>query len=1428
MAQTIKLKRSATSGAVPTTASLALGEMAINTYDGKAYIKKDNGTESVVEIGSGTTYSAGTGITLSGTTFSLTDTNAKLNLSGGTLTGGLTGTTATFSSQLIVRGAGNSSKGNIHMGAAGNGTNKWTYLTGAHYNADTESEGIALIGSHASDGVNDIYIGGSIYESNPATSIKFWTHTASTHSTGGSHQATIDGSGNFNLVRGSHQINGTTVIDSSRNLTNIGTITATGGNSTNWNTAYGWGNHASAGYYPASNPNGYTNDQTAAEILTAIKTVDGSGSGLDADLLDGYQKADLNPAHSHYRWTNISASGTQARRFVIMRLYASPAHWDSNWQDIHLKVWSESYEPANLKYELSGDYNGGDQNTMFNLRLKDAGGSAEHKRFRLVLGTPVDAGWDHAGQNTYYVDVYAEASYYMNFTIAADFYSAGFNVNTLPTSGGATSVVYSSPTVSNIATFTEAKEHSYFANHKIWNDGNHGSGSGLDADLLDGQHGSGYVNTTGTQSISGQKNFSSNLGLGTSAPERKLHIFNGESGALASNANSALVIEDDSNAYISFLTPNFLEAGLLFGDSADNDAGSLTYNHLINRMSIRAGGTSVLSIESTGIDVTGSVTHNGSNVGTKIWGVSNDGSNSGLDADLLDGQHGSYYAPASHVHSYMPIRNSTSYTIMGTTSWGSYNLGNGTMLQASSQGLPSGGTHGYWHVIGKRDTASGYAGLYVKSYNGGQGMWIGTNSTGTSTPNWEQVWTANTDGSGSGLDADLLDGVQGSSYLRSDVVDTLCTSKSSGTLMSRNGFSDFIGYNPSYGSYIGGGASNASNYLYSGGYISKNGIHTLWHSGNDGSGSGLDADLLDGQHASAFLGVSATASKALKLAAGGLGPSTENLNTVANSVSVGQLEYRGFSSSSSNAPPVSDNANGVISVGQHSGKYNAQLAFSSNGNMYWRDNPGSSFGSWRTVWDSANDGSGSGLDADAVDGYHAGDIVLDMGTARIANMNSLGSQSAKYSWNNATTGRPAASQSNEYGALLHLDYDGGFAYQQAWDMDQSNLYVRTLQYSTDSGSWHKVWHSGNDGSGSGLDADTLDGYQSSYFATQGNLGAYLQKAGGTMTGELNLRSNLNMKDDNATAARYVHLPRGGGVTFYGDGGTNHSITSRNSSNSVTDDLLISSYGAVYVALDKNNNNTSGADFVITKNGTTGEAFKVSGETGDITVAGRAYVGNSTTTFLGTGPYSVSNMSLNCTGGIYLYSGSTNLASFSTTTSTFKNQIIADKSAATTSDAAATIISKGTVDTTTGYQPQNWHITFQDGGGTVRGKITSSHYSTQYSTSSDYRLKEDIQPIANATERLLAINAVNFKWIDGQQRSDGFIAHELQEHLPEAVTGEKDATTEVTETVVADDGTETEVTTTVPEMQGIDQSKLVPLLVKTIQELEARITALENA
>ena len=100
----------------------------------------------------------------------------------------------------------------------------------------------------------------------------------------------------------------------------------------------------------------------------------------------------------------------------------------------------------------------------------------------------------------------------------------------------------------------------------------------------------------------------------------------------------------------------------------------------------------------------------------------------------------------------------------------------------------------------------------------------------------------------------------------------------------------------------------------------------------------------------------------------------------------------------------------------------------------------------------------------------------------------------------------------------------------------------------------------------------------------------------------------------------------------------------------------------------------------------------------------------------------------------------------------------------------------------------------------------------YNTSSDYRLKENVVDIEDATTRLKQLKPKRFNFItDTDKTVDGFLAHEVQSVVPEAICGEKDA--------VKEDGT--------PEYQGIDQSKLVPLLVKTIQELEARITELEN-
>jgi hypothetical protein len=213
----------------------------------------------------------------------------------------------------------------------------------------------------------------------------------------------------------------------------------------------------------------------------------------------------------------------------------------------------------------------------------------------------------------------------------------------------------------------------------------------------------------------------------------------------------------------------------------------------------------------------------------------------------------------------------------------------------------------------------------------------------------------------------------------------------------------------------------------------------------------------------------------------------------------------------------------------------------------------------------------------------------------------------------------------------------------------------------------------------------------------------------------------------------------------------------------------------------------------------------------------------------------------------------------------------------------------------------YHAQFINGNGLV-GHIKTNGSATAYNTSSDYRLKTDAQPMTGASDRVLALKPVNFEWIADGTRVDGFLAHEAQAVVPEAVTGTKDGmkdeeyqvsaatgdiytagseagfnevsaaieaspayydvdgniikaeviaqaavheaydavdevihSTNVEQPETLEDGQQWRETTpavmgtrSVPDMQGIDQSKMVPLLVAALQEALARITALENA
>ena len=133
------------------------------------------------------------------------------------------------------------------------------------------------------------------------------------------------------------------------------------------------------------------------------------------------------------------------------------------------------------------------------------------------------------------------------------------------------------------------------------------------------------------------------------------------------------------------------------------------------------------------------------------------------------------------------------------------------------------------------------------------------------------------------------------------------------------------------------------------------------------------------------------------------------------------------------------------------------------------------------------------------------------------------------------------------------------------------------------------------------------------------------------------------------------------------------------------------------------------------------------------------------------------------------------------------------------------------------------IVFQDSGGTERGSIKTTGSATAYNTSSDYRLKENVNYDWDATTRLKQLKPARFNWIidDTNTPVDGFLAHEVSSIVPEAVAGEKDGMENY-----IDEDTGEEKTRIRP--QGIDHSKLVPLMVKTIQELEARIKTLEDA
>ena len=795
---------------------------------------------------------------------------------------------------------------------------------------------------------------------------------------------------------------------------------------------------------------GATADQTAAEILTAIKTVDGSGSGLDADLLDG-----MNSSSSVVANTIVAR---QSNGYI----YANHINFST----------SESENPTiNSFFTSNGD------------------------------------GWSRKSTKAH--------------------------------------------VISQLGLYTTS---------------NDGSGSGLDADLLDGQNGSYYATASGLTSTTTTANAALPKAGGTMTGNLNL----------SGSGNYVLIGGTaTNNAYNSVSSSTGLTFGggndfnnYSIGTSMQNIDGNYTKLNIKWHTGIRffamnryggvrfhsdvGMGTELMSIGNTDghVRVANNLYANGGNL---VFNVSNDGSGSGLDADLLDGQQGSYYYPASNPNGYTTNTGTLTATndriyITDTRSASrapSYyddRYVQADFTQSTNLGVSGGDT---WSAV---LTVSPWS-VYDGSHRQQQLVFAGTNlyrRTASSDSAWGstyKLWDSGNDGSGSGLDADLLDGNQASAFLTTsgkaadsnllDGIDSTYFNRGTnaygvfpgssghnlndvftGSSYNRAGFIDaWSGSNfPPGTSHIQGIQVRHNSGTHYGwqlfGQYNQQGklFHRqvsngswgswseLWNSNNDGSGSGLDADLLDGVHGTSFL--RSDADDAF----------TGNLTTGANN-------HITFGPNSSWGSSLRIGGNGrtatgteMASIATTDGNIHLDAASSTNGIYlnYYAGTNGTYFGSGtgaivakmfadgqlyksgttaNPYWNSTNDGSGSGLDADLLDGQQ-GSYYLPVsstvnGYARaqgrvVTNVNDAAYRiPGMYGFNNVPTNGPGTNYSamivaanSDVGLQIVGGYTNNQLYFRGWH-SSGGTYL----------GWNKVWHSTNDGSGSGLDADLLDGSQ---------------------------------------------------------------------------------------------------------------------------------------------------------------------------------------------------------------------------------------------------------------------------------------------------------------------------------------------------------------
>ena len=614
---------------------------------------------------------------------------------------------------------------------------------------------------------------------------------------------------------------------------------------------------------------------------------DGSGSGLDADLLDGKQGADLfNFGYAYSSNTLTRAVGSGAQWYKVASFTGGVKHitmkvatsGDNTTGTDSFFISAGSYGmKAHIIRMPSSKYN---STKLVEVRTKWVSG-ANYEIWVKVAAITTSAGTLKVSMND---------SGVTSSLSAGTEPTVGSADNTLPITA-TDRVNYSLQATGKIEAITGFDVNG----SAVWHASNDGSGSGLDADTLDGydsaenggskilrSQSNGYLNIGNWINIASTGLYSSTLG----------HHFHVDSAGYLARSGSS------SQSRIVLQTSGPTTRGAVYANSS-NQIGFLN-NSLNWRLQIPASG-----------DI---YWHDGSGGSSnKIWHAGNDGSGSTLDADLLDGQHGSYYRSATNINA----GTLSTARLADTVPFGA-NGGNGTENTFTTDGGQ--GANNVTHSTFFRDNGQTFGALGVSiTHPTNTAYTLQIASSSYSTPNiqarvqnngtWGSavtLWSSGNDGSGSTLDADLVDGLHASSFLRSDASDSGAGSAANylslGYLHNTKlliaagttSFTDQYNNSPWYGigrtnvaGYNGSGYNTAQMAFYWGltlrtaqaridlspasngpitfgnggttvfGKITSTGIYQgtsnlVWHAGNDGAGSGLDADTLDGQQGAAY------------------------------------------------------------------------------------------------------------------------------------------------------------------------------------------------------------------------------------------------------------------------------------------------------------------------------------------------------------------------------------------------------------------------------------------------------------------------------------------------------------------------------------------------------------------------------------------------